>query len=243
MGQWQENAVAYIYTKRRDVGTYECFVGSLNGQEIFIKEAGEHCQRDIDPNRYGMQLKQIKYCNSNHHKVTKHPVIGHMNAVIISRNIQNVTNSIDSVPVFVPMPPDDKTRTSPIAKNHGIIPTVIESATYGNQEQTTYLRGSTGHDDIHQDDNSDKSTASVSGDSIQFIVNNDTSHSKVDQQYVISTVVTSPGNVDDTQKKSSTTISESSFNHAKSCFEFKIDYVILITGVIANCRLLFGILQ
>ncbi|XP_017782762.1 PREDICTED: uncharacterized protein LOC108567065 isoform X2 [Nicrophorus vespilloides] len=59
LGHWDENNLLYTYTQRHDVadGTYECFVGSIiSDKDIFIKEAGEHCQRKIDPMRYGMNL-------------------------------------------------------------------------------------------------------------------------------------------------------------------------------------------
>lgn len=46
-----------------DVPTYECFLGALaSPEEIFIKEAGEHCRRDIDPYRYSMQLNKTRAC-------------------------------------------------------------------------------------------------------------------------------------------------------------------------------------
>ncbi|KAH1023040.1 hypothetical protein HUJ04_012322 [Dendroctonus ponderosae] len=63
LGHWQESNLLYTYTERRDVadGTYECFVGSiLTDKEINIKEAGEHCQRNIDPLKYGMKLTKTK---------------------------------------------------------------------------------------------------------------------------------------------------------------------------------------
>nr|CAD7460876.1 unnamed protein product [Timema tahoe] len=45
---------------RRDVGSFECFVGSiLSDTEIFIKEAGDHCQRDVDPMQHGMKLTRL----------------------------------------------------------------------------------------------------------------------------------------------------------------------------------------
>ena len=57
LGQWEEDGLMYTYTQRRDVGTYECFVGSIiSNSEINIKEAGDHCQRNIDPMHYGMKL-------------------------------------------------------------------------------------------------------------------------------------------------------------------------------------------
>lgn len=63
VGEWSESNVIYTYTRRLDIPLYECFVGALyTDNEIFIKEAGEHCQRDVDPYRYGMQLNQTVAC-------------------------------------------------------------------------------------------------------------------------------------------------------------------------------------
>lgn len=59
LGQWKEGELVYTYTQRRDVGTYECFVGSIVSQnEIYIKEAGEHCERDLVPSQQGMLLRR-----------------------------------------------------------------------------------------------------------------------------------------------------------------------------------------
>ncbi|XP_065165878.1 uncharacterized protein [Atheta coriaria] len=60
LGHWRERDLLYTYTQRHDVaaGTYECFVGSIvsSKEDIYITEAGEHCQRRIDPLQYGMKL-------------------------------------------------------------------------------------------------------------------------------------------------------------------------------------------
>ena len=32
LGQWKEGELVYTYTQRKDVGTYECFVGSIVSQ-------------------------------------------------------------------------------------------------------------------------------------------------------------------------------------------------------------------
>lgn len=57
LGQWEEKGVMYTYTMRNDTGTKECFVGLIvNDEEIYIKEAGDHCIRDIDPKEQGMRL-------------------------------------------------------------------------------------------------------------------------------------------------------------------------------------------
>lgn len=64
LGQWEEKGVVYVYTQRRDIDAYECFVGVINSdQKIFIKEAGQHCQRNISPRRHGMELHKQAYCN------------------------------------------------------------------------------------------------------------------------------------------------------------------------------------
>lgn len=70
LGQWTENNIIYTYAKRLDVPTYECFLGALaSTEEIFIKEAGEHCRRDIDPYRYSMQLNKTRACPKTQTKI------------------------------------------------------------------------------------------------------------------------------------------------------------------------------
>lgn len=63
LGQWEEKDVMYTYTLRNDTNTNECFVGVIvNDEEIYIKEAGDHCTRNIDPRTQGMRLyKKGKY--------------------------------------------------------------------------------------------------------------------------------------------------------------------------------------
>ncbi|KAK4871785.1 hypothetical protein RN001_015909 [Aquatica leii] len=60
LGHWTEGELLYTYTQRKDVASeaFECFVGSIisEKEDIYIKEAGEHCQRLIDPLQYGMKL-------------------------------------------------------------------------------------------------------------------------------------------------------------------------------------------
>ncbi|XP_055383894.1 putative uncharacterized protein DDB_G0282133 [Condylostylus longicornis] len=66
LGQWKDDKFVYTYTKRLDVLTYECFIGAqINHDIIFIKEAGEHCSRLIDPLKHGMELNKIGYCSNN----------------------------------------------------------------------------------------------------------------------------------------------------------------------------------
>lgn len=58
-----------------DVPVYECFLGALaSTEEIFIKEAGEHCRRDIDPYRYSMQLNKTRACP---HRVDSPSIVTH----------------------------------------------------------------------------------------------------------------------------------------------------------------------
>ncbi|KAK0170361.1 hypothetical protein PV328_010932 [Microctonus aethiopoides] len=66
LGQWEEKGVMYTYTKRNDTSTNECFVGLIvNDEEIYIKEAGDHCLRNIDPRREGMRLYKKGQCYGN----------------------------------------------------------------------------------------------------------------------------------------------------------------------------------
>ncbi|XP_076294686.1 uncharacterized protein LOC143215939 isoform X2 [Lasioglossum baleicum] len=66
LGQWEEKGVMYTYTMRNDTGTNECFVGLIvNDEEIYIKEAGDHCIRNIDPKKEGMRLYKKGQCYGN----------------------------------------------------------------------------------------------------------------------------------------------------------------------------------
>lgn len=63
LGEWEENDLHYIYTKRKDIGSFECFVGAKIGGEhsekIFLKEGGENCDRLVNPFKYGMEMNKI----------------------------------------------------------------------------------------------------------------------------------------------------------------------------------------
>ncbi|XP_011648015.1 uncharacterized protein LOC105434107 [Pogonomyrmex barbatus] len=66
LGQWEEKGVMYTYTMRNDTATNECFVGLIvNDEEIYIKEAGDHCMRNIDPKTQGMRLYKKGQCYGN----------------------------------------------------------------------------------------------------------------------------------------------------------------------------------
>lgn len=60
LGHWTESGLLYTYTQRKDVASeaFECFVGSIisDKKDIYIKEAGDHCQRQLDPLQNGMNL-------------------------------------------------------------------------------------------------------------------------------------------------------------------------------------------
>lgn len=78
LGQWTENNIIYTYAKRLDIPVYECFLGALaSTEEIFIKEAGEHCRRDIDPYRYSMQLNKTRACPQVQMKMDLSPIVAH----------------------------------------------------------------------------------------------------------------------------------------------------------------------
>ena len=66
LGQWKEDDLIYTYTERRDLIGYECFVGLITKKgDIFLKEAGNNCERGQEPLKYGMRLTQVSKCYSN----------------------------------------------------------------------------------------------------------------------------------------------------------------------------------
>ena len=66
LGQWKEDNLIYTYTERRDLIGYECFVGLITQKgDIFLKEAGNNCERGQEPLKYGMRLTQVSKCYSN----------------------------------------------------------------------------------------------------------------------------------------------------------------------------------
>ena len=66
LGQWKEDNLIYTYTERRDQIGYECFVGLITQKgDIFLKEAGNNCERGQEPLKYGMRLTQVSKCYSN----------------------------------------------------------------------------------------------------------------------------------------------------------------------------------
>ncbi|KAK3875179.1 hypothetical protein Pcinc_019936 [Petrolisthes cinctipes] len=64
LGQWEEEGKIYALTYRRDLKSYECFVGMVReaGQVVFIKEAGAVCSRGVQPRVLGMKLHRIESC-------------------------------------------------------------------------------------------------------------------------------------------------------------------------------------
>lgn len=71
LGQWKENNLVYTYTQRTDASAHECFVGSiLSNYEIYIIEAGEHCDRKMDPLSFGMKLIRKGSCSTRNNTKT-----------------------------------------------------------------------------------------------------------------------------------------------------------------------------
>ena len=63
LGQWTEEGLIYTYTERRDMIGYECFVGLVTAKgDIYLREAGNNCERGQEPLKYGMRLSQVSKC-------------------------------------------------------------------------------------------------------------------------------------------------------------------------------------
>lgn len=65
LGQWTEDQRIYALTFRRDIKTYECFVGVIRPDgTVFIKEAESEtgCSRDVQPEVLGMKLHRLEGC-------------------------------------------------------------------------------------------------------------------------------------------------------------------------------------
>lgn len=74
LGQWKEGDFVYTYTQRTDAAAHECFVGSITSEEeIYIIEAGEHCNRKLNPLDYGMKLVRQGSCTTGE-ATTERPI-------------------------------------------------------------------------------------------------------------------------------------------------------------------------
>ena len=65
LGQWTEDKRIYALTFRRDIKTYECFVGVIRQDgTVFIKEAESEagCSRNVQPEVLGMKLRKMGEC-------------------------------------------------------------------------------------------------------------------------------------------------------------------------------------
>ncbi|GIY78196.1 uncharacterized protein CEXT_619671 [Caerostris extrusa] len=64
LGSWEEDGILFTYTQRRDMDGFQCFSGKVlrNGEEAFIKEAGDSCIRGEDPLIYGMKILKQSSC-------------------------------------------------------------------------------------------------------------------------------------------------------------------------------------
>lgn len=217
LGQWNENNLVYAFTKRRDVGVFECFVGTMaTNQDIFIKEAGEHCQRDVDPNRYGMQLKQTKFCNTNRRKIAKMP--SHKSIMqLIAAAAANGTDFGISL-------------SAPIERHHINFDISMNATAFDdgiNANAKTAPANSTSHDGI------------------QFVISNETNANNVSKgdQYIVSATISS----DNSQAHSTTaaptssirptysTINESDFNSVMTLADSSQAIIIYCT-VLINIR-------
>merc|ERR1712130_156698 len=99
-----DNQLVYTLTKRMDLHKQECFVGipSHDGKHK-IMEAGEHCDRGLQPHLYGMDMELIRElkCNIDIAEETKslqNEVIGHETEVKIKllNSKQNFKSIIQS---------------------------------------------------------------------------------------------------------------------------------------------------
>ncbi len=74
LGQWREDGMIYTYTERRDTIGYECFVGLFTAKgDIFLREAGNNCERGQEPLKYGMRMTQVSKCYNRHRRPTTRP--------------------------------------------------------------------------------------------------------------------------------------------------------------------------
>merc|ERR1740129_1021621 len=60
-GQYSHGGQVYTLTKRLDLQRQECFVGvtTASGQHR-VMEAGEHCDRGLQPHLYGMVMEPVR---------------------------------------------------------------------------------------------------------------------------------------------------------------------------------------
>lgn len=111
------------------MGTYECFVGALHANNrIFIKEAGEHCQRNINPNRYGMELRKTKFCNETNDssliKLHDSDIVSEVPTLLQISSDESITNEISSErnTEYTMINNVDNREKSNITKNESEIP-------------------------------------------------------------------------------------------------------------------------
>lgn len=69
-GQWTEpsTGLVYTYTERRDLPGKECFVGLTmdDDDKHMVTEAGANCERNHQPQKYGMTLMRQSKCPAKH---------------------------------------------------------------------------------------------------------------------------------------------------------------------------------
>ncbi|XP_055694604.1 uncharacterized protein LOC129796572 isoform X2 [Lutzomyia longipalpis] len=141
LGQWEENGLLYAFTYRRDLNIHECFVGAMMAEKtIFIKEAGENCQRNLDPHRYGMELNKIGYCNA---VADKTPHSSHRHVHSSSSVADEITTPATTK--FTAAQPPQVPRTYSIASSTispaktTKIPAIIDSTAGSAKQQSSVL--------------------------------------------------------------------------------------------------------
>ncbi|XP_039449210.1 uncharacterized protein LOC120428283 [Culex pipiens pallens] len=154
LGQWTHRNIVYTYTQRRDVGTYECFVGTmLSDRQIFIKEAGEHCQRDVNPHRFGMELNKVAHCSMPEmpfkppspavsrptHKYSEVSTIRSSTSTYNNNNYNSVNTAHSSSPSVVA----NSTPSSPSVVTTGRSNTHVTNQQQPKQQQPTARPGHT----------------------------------------------------------------------------------------------------
>ncbi|KAF7491320.1 hypothetical protein SSS_06808 [Sarcoptes scabiei] len=91
LGNWEEDGILYTFTQRRDMPGHQCFAGKIyrNGDEAYIKEAGESCMRgeDEDPLIFGMKI--IKQASCPRHIVPKPIIIQSSSTSSIHNQLSN----------------------------------------------------------------------------------------------------------------------------------------------------------
>jgi len=67
LGQWEENNLLFTYTRRKDLQSLECFVGSTDEDgQLYLIESGPYCKRGLAVTQYGMELHKTSWLKANY---------------------------------------------------------------------------------------------------------------------------------------------------------------------------------